>query len=192
MEIQQVDAHVSLLSRMNAFYGIPNLSPETTAAVQQGAPAPEVYSPEDNQLPQATEDTNGKTNNPIESFFTEATEQVEISDQAVALQRQNQATQADSAAPQATGETQPESTTTIPVYSPNSGPASVTGNNNEPTTSVLNAETPAPLDSNRANTTQPANGDNGQSGQATNASIATGAGYSSNAVQPGALFSALG
>jgi|GEM_PF-2748894 len=197
METQQVDAHVSLLSRMNAFYGIPNQSQETTAAVQQGAPAPEVYSPEEAQLPQATADANGETTSPVESFFTEATEQVEISNQAVALQQQaqtvNEPTQADSSVntPQATGENQPEPATP-PVNSPNSSPATATGSNNEPAAAIsaLNTETAAPLDNSRA-AVQPANGHNGQSVQA-NAPVAAEAGNGSNAVQPGALFSALG
>lgn len=199
METAQVDAHVSLLSRMNAFYGIPNLSQETTAAVHQGAPAPEVYTPENNQPPQATTaETNGATARPVESFFTEATEQVEISDQALALQQQGQAAsepaQAESATgtTPATGETQPESSTSSPANTLNSEPEPASGFNNEspPATSALNAEAPAPLDSN-ITAAQPANGDNGQSVQ-VNAPVAAGTGYTSNAGDPGALFSALG
>jgi len=187
METQQVDAHVSLLSRMNAFYGIPNLSQETTAAVEQGAPAPEVYSPEEAQLPQATENTNGEITSPAESFFTEATEQVEISNQAVALQQQAQAvnelSQTDSAAAttSATEETQPETAATTPAA----------GSNNESAAaSSLNTERPVPLDNSSA-AAQPASGYNDQSGQ-VNPTVAAGDSYSSNAVQPGALFSALG
>ncbi len=188
METQQVNAQVSLLSKMNAFYGIPNQSQETAIAVQQGAPAPEVYSSKDNQPPQTTtEDKSGATTSPVESFFTEATEQVEISNQAVVLQQQSQAVNEPTAQSDSTANTPPETaaTTTPASNNPNSGPAPASGNNNGPAaTSALNTEAPAPTDNNEAA--------NALSDQANAPVAATGAGYNSNAVQPGALFSALG
>lgn len=198
MESQPVDAHVSLFSRMNAFYGIPNQSQETTAAVQQGAQAPEVYSPEEARLPQTPEDNGGETTSPVENFFTEATEQVEISSQAVALQEQAQTVNEPAATPDsavtttsAVEETQPESDGATPSNSLNSGSATETGNNGEPAAaSALNAETPisSPIENNGV-TAQPASG-NAEPGPANQ--LATGSGNNANAGQPGALFSALG
>ncbi len=192
METQQVNAHISTLSRMNAFYGIPNLSQETAAAVDQGAPAPEVYSPKEAQPQQAPTDTNTGTDNAAESFFTEATEQVEISDQAVALQQQSQAlAEPGSAGNPAGGETQPESPATELLNSPNAESAPTIGNNNTPApTSALNAEASPSLRENNATAVQPDNGYAEQSGQIIQP--ATGPGGNPNAGQPGALFSALG
>ena len=199
METQSANAHVSLLSRMNAFYGIPNLSPETTAAVNQGAPAPEVYSPEVAQPAPTPQETNQETNSPIESFFTKATEQVEISSQAIDLQQQSQVVNELTAAgnsPEsttpATAEAQPESPLTSPLNSPDSGSVPATGNNAPAATSALNAETPAPaaLDNVATATAQPETGYGNQPGPANQP--AAGPGANSNAGQPGALFSALG
>jgi len=194
METQPVNAHISTLSRMNAFYGIPNLSQETTAAVDQGAPAPEVYSPKEAQPQQAPEDTNTGTGSATESFFTTATEQVEISDQAMALQQQSQAlAEPVSSGNSAAGETQPESPATEleQLNSQNAGSAPTTGSNNTPTpTSALNAETsPSPLEDSAA-AVQPGSGYAEQPGPINQ--LATGPGGNPNAGQPGALFSALG
>ena len=185
METQPVNAHISTLSRMNAFYGIPNLSQETTAAVDQGAPAPEVYSPEETQPQPAPEDTNTGTGSAAESFFTAATEQVEISDQAMALQQQSQAlAEPVSAGNSAGGETQPESPAAELLNSPNAG-----SNNTPAPTSASNANEASPLE-NSAAAAQPGSDYAELPGQINQP--ATGPGADSNAGQPGALFSALG
>ena len=97
MEAQQANAGISQLSSMNAFYGIPNTSQETTAAIESGAQAPEVFKPgtrdpivpEQNQQtePSGAQETQA---NPVEPFFAQAREQLEISNQAVAMQQQTQ------------------------------------------------------------------------------------------------------
>jgi len=84
---------ISQLSRMNAFYGIPNLSQETAQAVQQGAvPPPEVYTPgenlrtTENQGPESDSPNNGQAANPI----FQNSDSLSISDQAARLQQQAQ------------------------------------------------------------------------------------------------------
>ncbi len=197
MEIQEVDARISLFSQMNAFYGIPNLSQETTAAVHQGARAPEVYSSEAAQLQPPTENAN-----PVE-LTPPPTEQVDISNQAVDLQQQaqaeNETTPADTApTTQATGETQPEpQVAALTSDRPDAGSETQqTGNNKPAAASTLNAETPAtaPLDDNRT-TSQQIIGYSDQTDTnlgGNQATQALGAGGNANASQPGALFSALG
>ncbi len=94
MEAQQTNSNISLLSSMNAFYGIPNTSQETAAAIDRGVPAPEVYSPGSREpiVPEQTPETatNPAPTTPAETYFSQATEQLEISDQAVAMQLQQQ------------------------------------------------------------------------------------------------------
>ncbi len=196
METQQASAHISALSRMNAFYGIPNLSQETTAAVEQGLPAPEVYTPEKNQPAPAPEDTSAE--NAAESFFTEATEQVEISDQAQALQQQAQQALAEpAAAGNAAGEeTQPESPMESPaaeqLNSPNAGAAPTNGPNKAPAAaSALNAEAPPSAPENNAAALPPEGAYAAEQPGPLN-QPAAGPGANPNAGQPGALFSALG
>ncbi len=82
METQTEHIGVSQFSRMNAFYGIPNVSQATSTAIDGGARAPEVYtSPEPPKLPEPQAAEAGP--NPE----NQVTEQLEISDQALAMQR---------------------------------------------------------------------------------------------------------
>ena len=85
MEVQQTNPKISLLSSMNAFYGIPNTSQETATAIERGVPAPEVYTPKKPE-PQQTPDS--AQTSPVDDFFSLTSERLEISDQAAALQQQ--------------------------------------------------------------------------------------------------------
>ncbi|MCK5680270.1 hypothetical protein KAI46_05610 [bacterium] len=224
METQETSMQVSLLSRMNAFYGIPNTSQATSAAVERGAQAPEVYTPEEVETPNPQPTERAEENSapsPVENYFAEPTEQVEISNQAVALQ-QSQSEDADPAAPAtyaATPEAQEDSAPEVAAFA-NAGEAGTpTGvnqpevpgetapsvaeaetprqtNNQEPAAvSALNAE-PAtaqanPIEAPDQGPIQPQAGytqfDSGFGGGAAQAA----SGGNSNAVEPGALFSAI-
>ncbi|MBN2705794.1 MAG: hypothetical protein JXR89_05060, partial [Deltaproteobacteria bacterium] len=63
-------------------------------AIERGMPAPEVYSSEDRQEAAPTAE-NGQQNatatSPVEAYFSQVTESLQISDQASALQQQTQA-----------------------------------------------------------------------------------------------------
>ncbi len=87
METQPASTSVSLHSQMNAFYGNPNLSQETTAAVFRGAEAPEVYTSETPPPKQQAQETEASPS-PVENYFAQTTEQLEISEQGAALQQQ--------------------------------------------------------------------------------------------------------
>lgn len=115
METQTENFGISQISRMNAFYGIPNVSQETTAAIEGGAQAPEVYTaPAPEQPEPRAAEAESNPENQVESFFSQTTEQLEISDQAVAMQQSEegalaaQAAQAYGAVEESTtSETQP-------------------------------------------------------------------------------------
>ena len=96
METQMENAGISQFSRMNAFYGNPNISQATSAAIDRGAQPPEVYTREAQEAsealeasePQVTETETEPTQEiPLEAPFSQTTEQLEISDQAVAMQQ---------------------------------------------------------------------------------------------------------
>lgn len=94
METQQANPNISQLSSMNAFYGIPNLSQETTAAIERGAQAPEVYTPGSREAitpePSQQTEASGPQQNPLEAYMAQATEQLDISIQAQAMQQEAQ------------------------------------------------------------------------------------------------------
>ncbi|MEA3348685.1 MAG: hypothetical protein U9Q39_06465 [Pseudomonadota bacterium] len=100
METQTENFGISQFSRMNAFYGIPNVSQETSAAIDGGARAPEVYTtPEPPELPEPrAAEAGSNPENQVESFFSQTTEQLEISDQAVAMQQSEEGALAAQAA----------------------------------------------------------------------------------------------
>ena len=213
MEAQQTNASISQFSRMNAFYGIPNVSQESTTAVERGARAPEVYAPETPELPEPRAAGTG-TNPaiPVESFFSQTTEQLEISDQAVALQQQQEneapAAQAtygatDGSTPRETQAPSQESGIEAQLQT-EEGPRNVgqeveqtpepgrplQATNSQPAAaSALNeGPTPEPETTGADNNQQPANNPLQQSyGQ-----FPGGGPAASNASQPGALFNALG
>ncbi|MEA3333592.1 MAG: hypothetical protein U9Q58_08345 [Pseudomonadota bacterium] len=208
MEAPPASTSVSLHSQMNAFYGNPNLSQETTAAVFRGADAPEVYTAEAPPEPQEA------GTSPVEDYFAQTTEQLEISEQATALLQQQgnetpvaqpsvgtnegvtpapeaqalfpenevvtqlQVEEAPQNVPSEIGETRKPSP---PIQTENSKPTAVSALNENPT--------PEPQTTS-ANDKQPENTPLQQS--YGYAQLGSGPAAASNASQPGALFSALG
>ncbi|HDS16015.1 MAG TPA: hypothetical protein ENN66_05295 [Proteobacteria bacterium] len=89
METLANNPKISLLSRMNAFYGIPNMSIETSMAIDQGMQAPEVYfskaRAEQATLQRGPENDNSR----LSDLDSQITEIIEISRQAASLQQQN-------------------------------------------------------------------------------------------------------
>ena len=94
MEAQQTNPGISQLSSMNAFYGIPNTSQETAAAVKGGARAPEVYELGSNEPSAPVQNQETETNraqaNPAETYFSQPADQLDLSNQAVAMLQQAQ------------------------------------------------------------------------------------------------------
>lgn len=203
---------------MNAFYGNPNLSPETEAAIEKGARAPEVYSPNANEpvAPEqnrAAETRQAQNNNPAEAFFSQTTEQIDISSQAVALQQQQQQQQVQQQQQQRTANS-PAETGGTPEPSANVRPpapreasganAAGAGQNQaanqaqatpraEPrAASGLNSEPRPPLQPEGTNINQPQTNAAFNPLQNGYAQFGNGPGAASNASQPGALLSAMG
>ncbi len=192
METQSMNARVSLMSRMNAFYGIPNLSQETTAAIEQGMPAPKVYSPDETEAPatQTTEVNDETSASPAENFFAATTDQVEISAQAADLQ-QNQNNGENSKTVLSSADTGASESLTTRTAQPSFARSSI-----EPAVSSLNSAT---LETNSA-TQQPQLTDGSsaqmisyeQSNLSSGGTAAQAVGGNANASQPGAIFSAIG
>jgi hypothetical protein len=211
METQPASANVSMLSQMNAFYGNPNLSQETTTAVFRGAEAPEVYTQETPEAQNQQAQETDASPNPVEDYFSQTTEQLEISEQAAALQQQ-QGNEApanqvpfganEGATPPETLAPSPESEVGAPLQveqAPQNVPSEIgeTKESSPPTqppqteataVSALNeSPTPEPQTAS-ANNQQPENNPLQQSyGQ-----FGAGGPAASNASQPGAIFSARG
>lgn len=210
METQPASANVSMLSQMNAFYGNPNLSQETTTAVFRGAEAPEVYTPETPEPQEQQAQETEASPSPVENYFNQTTEQLEISEQAAALQQQ-QGNEApanqlpfganEGATPPETLAPSPESEVGAPLQveqAPQNVPSEIgeTKESSPPTqppktesttVSTLNeSPTPEPQTAS-ANNQQPENNPLQQSYGQFGAGPTAG-----NASQPGTIFSAMG
>lgn len=124
METLANNPKISLISRMNAFYGIPNMSIETSMAIDQGMQPPEVYSSKAREEQETLQRGSGNENSPQSDFYSQATDIVEISRQASSLQQQ-------------------DSTSPI-LFQDNNSPltAAYQPEANQPSSSVYNSERP--------------------------------------------------
>ncbi len=212
METQQTNAGISQLSSMNAFYGIPNVSQETRAALENGAQAPEVYTPGSREsiTPEPTQETasDPAPANPVEAYFAQTTEQLELSDRAVAMQQQQQGNTSPQVPQQATYnepppasalEATPEPQTQLPETQNSTQPEIVENmgtNQSQPTTApeptaatALNTEPIAEPQSTGIENNQSGSGANNQL-QASYGQFSDSGPAASNASQPGSLLSA--
>ncbi len=206
MEAQPANPGISQLSSMNAFYGSPITSPETTVAIEHGAQAPEVYKlgSQEPIVPEQTEEPNPETAqaSPLETYFNQATEQLNLSEEAVAMQQQ---TNTDQGAQQATdtvsqAATAPETETSQQVQAPEpqnirqaENYGNITASQLQPSATSERTTAATPLNT-ETMPEQPTSGtENNQSG-ANSPPLATyGSGpAASNASQAGNLFSARG
>ncbi|MCD6533498.1 MAG: hypothetical protein J7L25_05435 [Deltaproteobacteria bacterium] len=202
METQPAVASVSLQSQMNAFYGNPNLSQETTVAVFHGANTPEVYTSQPIEQPEPQADEFGTASpNPVETYFSQTTEQLEISEQAAALQQQGSEASAPQAAannaidegsaatPPDENQFQAESPQNVAPEINETRPAAPTPErepaNPEPdAVSTLNSPQTSASSSTQAPKNSPL--------QQSYAQFGDGGPAASRASQPGAIFSAMG